>query len=255
MKSTEAYITEIRKLKLDEVVGYNRFSEYAITAHSTQIEGATLTEKEASLLIDEGITPKGKPLEHALMVTDHHKALQLALDFGATNVRIEPKLINTINAQVMASTGMIYRTVLGDIDASKGELRKGQVYVAKRYFPNYQKVAKLLANMCEDINEQLDQTNKIDAQLLLSYRAHFDLVGIHPHYDGNGRTSRLLMNMIQRRYNLPLAIVHNEDKLEYYEALENSKKFDSIDPFYEFMDEQYKKHLSSEIEKYHKQVE
>ncbi|MEM7108446.1 MAG: Fic family protein [Bacteroidota bacterium] len=63
-------------------------------------------------------------------------------------------------------------------------------------------------------------------QIKLSYSAHFHLVSIHPHYDGNGRTSRLLMNKIQKRYNLPLAIVHEEERQDYFVALEETRKKD-----------------------------
>jgi len=255
MKSVEKYIVEYRSLNLDAVVDYNKFNEYAITAHSTQIEGSTLTEEETSLLIDEGITPKGKPLEHSLMVTDHHKALKLVLKLAAEDNSIEPETISVINAQVMASTGKTYNTALGTIDSSKGELRKGQVYVSKRYFPNYQKVPQLLDELCETINEKIKIVGSTIEKLHLSYSAHFNLVSIHPHYDGNGRTSRLLMNLLQSRFNLPLGIVHKEDKLEYYDALEKSRKEDSIEPFNEFMESQYKKQLRNEIEKYREQIE
>ena len=52
-------------------------------------------------------------------------------------------------------------------------------------------------------------------QLNLAFDAHFNLVGIHPYYDGNGRTSRLLMNYIQAYYGQPLAIVRSENKALY----------------------------------------
>ena len=63
----EDVIAEFRELSLHTVVDYDKFNQYAITAHSTQIEGSILTLEETSLLIDEGITPKGKPLDHSLM--------------------------------------------------------------------------------------------------------------------------------------------------------------------------------------------
>ncbi|MEP5614093.1 MAG: Fic family protein [Cyclobacteriaceae bacterium] len=255
MKSVEEYIEVYRSLKLDDVVNYNKFNEYVITAHSTQIEGSTLTDEETSLLIDEGITPKGKPLEHTLMVTDHHKALRFVLKVATDKIRINPELICNINAHVMASTGKTYNTVLGNVDSSKGELRKGQVYVSKRYFPDYQKVPQLLSELCESLREKMDKADSIKEKLYLSFSAHFNLVSIHPHYDGNGRTSRLLMNLIQRWFGLPLGMVHKEDKLEYFAALEDSREKEMIEPFNEFMESQYKKQLATEIEKYNTQVD
>jgi len=254
MKSLESIIEEYQSLNLGEVLDHDKFSTYALTAHSTRIEGSTLTEEETSLLIDEGITPKGKPLEHSLMVTDHYKALLKVIDLAKSVSPISSNLVMEINALVMASTGKIYRTALGDVDASKGELRKGQVYVAKRYFPSYDKVPKLLEEYCTMINEEIETvTGKIE-KLKLSYRAHFNLVSIHPHYDGNGRTSRLMMNLLQYRFGLPMGIVHSEDKLEYFSALEKSRSSESLDAFNAFTDAQYIKQLSSEIDMYKTQV-
>ena len=61
------------------------------------------------------------------------------------------------------------------------------------------------------------------------------------------------MSQIQSKYGLPLSCVYKEDKQEYIEALENSRKIESIDPFREFMDSQYRKYLSQEIQLYRSQ--
>lgn len=84
----------------------------------------------------------------------------------------------------------------------------------------------------------------------LSFDAHFNLVSIHPFYDGNGRTSRLLMNYLQAYYNLPLAIVHNEAKAEYIEALIQTREKDDINIFRAFMSEEYSSFLQGEINKF-----
>src|SRR5690606_16344396 len=90
----------------------------------------------------------------------------------------------------------------------------------------------------------------IEKQLLLSFGAHFDLVSIHPFYDGNGRTARLLMNYIQAYFSLPVSIVFSEDKADYFEALERTREKEDLSFFRDFMRAQYAKYLSSEIEKY-----
>ena len=253
MSSVETHIEQYQKLNLDQVVNYDKFNEFAITTHSTQIEGSTLTAEDTALLIDEGITPKGKPLEHSLMVKDHHQALKLAIAFGKQKNSISIDSICQLNAAVMKSTGQQYNTALGNVDASKGEIRKGSVLVQKRYFPAYNKVPDLLNNLCTQLNEKMKDNLSMREQITLSYSAHFNLVSVHPHYDGNGRTARLLMNQIQRRFNLPLSIVFQEDKLDYYKALENSREQNSIESFKEFMDIQYIKYLTGEIDTYRKQ--
>lgn len=250
MKSVESYIREYKELELQKVLDYNKFNQFAITAHSTQIEGSTLTVEETSLLIDEGITPKGKPLEHSLMVKDHHQALQLAIKMGENKKLISIKTICDLNAAVMQNTGQEYNTVLGNVDAKKGELRKGAVFVQKRYFPAHNKIPNLLERLCKQFNERITKISNIREHIDLAYSAHFNLVSIHPHYDGNGRTSRLLMNQIQTHFGLPLSCVYKEDKQEYFEALEKSRESESIDSFREFMDAQYIKYLDTEIERF-----
>ena len=253
MKSIESYIEEYKKLNLQNVVDYDKFNEFSITAHSTQIEGSTLTQEEAAMLLNEGITPKGKPLEHSLMVKDHHEALKRALQLGKKNAIITLNSICDINASVMKNTGQIYNTALGNVDSTKGELRKGAVFVQKRYFPSHDKVPNLIESLCSKINEKLDSSLALRDQINLSYSVHFNLVSIHPHYDGNGRTSRLLMNQLQSRFEIPLSVVYKEDRQEYFNALEESRKDESLRPFIAFMDIQYSKYLKEQIDLYNSQ--
>ena len=86
--------------------------------------------------------------------------------------------------------------------------------------------------------------------LNLSFDAQFDLLTIHPFYDGNGRTARLLMNYIQLVNDLPLSIVYKEDKAAYYQALVETREKEDIGIFRTFMAGQYKKYLEQEIEKH-----
>jgi Fic family protein len=253
MKAVEEYIEEYKALHLDDVVDYHRFNEYAVTAHSTQIEGSTLTQEETALLLNEGITPKGKPLEHSLMVKDHHQALKIALDQGKKKASITLNSICELNAAVMKNTGQVYNTALGSVDSSKGELRKGAVFVQKRYFPSHEKVPNLIRSLCLEISDRLDKSLSLREQIDLSYSVHFNLVSIHPHYEGNGRTSRLLMNQLQSRFELPLSVVYKEDKLEYFNALEASRDEESLKPFRTFMDSQYSKYLKEQIDLYKSQ--
>ncbi|MFY0654098.1 MAG: Fic family protein [Cyclobacteriaceae bacterium] len=248
------HIARYKSLNLGDVVDYDKFNLFAITAHSTQIEGATLTQEETALLIDEGITPKGKPLEHSLMVKDHHEALRFGLELGDSDRLISTEMIQALNALVMKSTGQVYRTALGDVDASKGELRKGQVYVEARYFPGYDKVPRLLKELCNSINDQIAAIKNDEEKLRLSFSTHFNFMSIHPFYDGNGRTARLLMNLLQQRFELPLSVVYKEDKLDYYQALEESRDEDSLQPFYNFMEAQYVRYLKAEINRYENQL-
>ena len=240
-------IEKFNSLQLSKNIDFDKFNEYAITHHSTTIEGSTLTETETRLLLDEGITPKGKPLVHSLMVVDHYNAILFVIQSAKENKAITPEFVQQINAQVMKQTGAVYQTVFGELDSSKGVFRKGNESAGNSYFVNFDKVPNLVNVLCEKINKA-NKDSVLD-QLKLSFDAHFDLVSIHPFYDGNGRTSRLLMNYLQLLFHLPMSIVFKEDKAEYFDALIQTRKEKDLKIFRDFMSSQYEKYLNLEISK------
>src|SRR3984885_7603036 len=243
-------LSRYKELNLQDVLDHEKFNEYSIVHHSSSIEGSTLTEVETRLLLEEDVTPKGKPLMQSLMVKDHYAALRHVLETAAAKKAITVEFIQHINALVMKNTGSVYNTVFGEIDASRGMFRKGNVSAGGSYFPNYDKVIPYTKDLVKRLDENLPQVQGDEDQLKLSFSAHFDLVSIHPFYDGNGRTSRLLMNYIQAYHGLPLAIVFKEDKADYYVALQETRKQEDMQIFYEFMFGQYQKHLEQEITSY-----
>ena len=247
-----ALIHEYQSLNLTAFIDYDKFNQYAIVHHSATIEGSTLTDTETRLLLDEGVTPKGKPLLHSLMVKDHYDALRYTLDEAEKKSSVTTQLIQQINAVVMKNTGSVYQTVFGEIDSAKGLFRKGNVSAGSSYFVNFDKVPKLVDQLSQKITESMSTSLTEIEQFNLSFDAHFDFLTIHPFYDGNGRTSRLLMNLIQRYFQLPLAIVFKEDKAAYYEALVKTRKQEEIAIFREFMYQQLEKLLTEEILKYKK---
>ena len=243
-------IEKFQLLNLSAIIDFDKFNGYAITHHSTTIEGSTLTENETRLLLDEGITPAGKPLLHSLMVKDHYNALLFVTKSVKSRVNVTPVFIQEINAAVMKQTGSVYQTVFGELDAGKGVFRKGNVSAGSTYFVSYQKVEELLSKLCDGINRKILSVNTVIEKLNCCFDTHFDLVTIHPFYDGNGRTSRLLMNYLQLYFNLPLSIVFKEDKAAYFEALQQTRKEENIIIFRKFMYGQYAKYMLHEIEKF-----
>ncbi|MCA6439412.1 MAG: Fic family protein [Chitinophagaceae bacterium] len=220
-----------------------KLENHIITYHSTAIEGCLLTADEIRLFLNKGVSPAGKSIIDVLMVKDHDAALTYTLEIAVKRNPITVELIKHINALIMKNTGSIYNTPLGQVDASNGEFRKGNVNAGGTYFPGYNKVEKLTKEFVRSLQEKmlLLNPNNIEDQLNLSFAAHYNLVSIHPFYDGNGRTSRLIMNYIQAYYGLPLGTVFIEDKEEYFTALRKSRYEDNIDWIITFMHKEYKK--------------
>jgi Fic family protein len=243
-------IEEYNNLGIAGVMDHERFNLIAIDHHSTRIEGSTLTEIETQVLINEGRTPNGKPLEESLMVTDHHAALLFTLENARAKSKLSVPFLKQVNALVMKNTGKIYNTMLGTVDSATGAFRKGNVTAGVSYFPNYDKVEYLTEGLVTKLNEAMDNSLSVGEQLDLSFDAHFNLVSIHPYYDGNGRTSRLLMNHVQAYYGLPLAIVRSENKAAYIQALVNTREQEDIVIFRKFMAGEYAFLLGQEIDKF-----
>lgn len=243
-------LNEYNSLGIANVIDHEKFNLIAIDHHSTRIEGSTLTEIEAQVLITEGKTPNGKPLEESLMVTDHHAALLYTLQTAKAKTSLTIAIVQQINAITMKGTGKVYNTILGNIDSATGAFRKGNVTAGISYFPNYDKVEKLCIDLVKQLNQSMGENLTVADQLNLSFDAHFNLVSIHPFYDGNGRTSRLLMNYIQAYYNLPLAIVHSENKAAYIQALVDTREKEDINIFRNFMAGEYAALLQQEITKF-----
>ena len=120
------------------------------------------------------------------------------------------------------------------------------------YFPNYDKVERLMNDLVSTIQNKMKTNLSIEDQVNLSFDAHFNMVSIHPFYDGNGRSSRLLMNYIQQYYNLPLAIVNSESKVDYIEALIETREKEDISIFRHFMKQEYSTQLKEEIQNFEK---
>ncbi len=236
-------------LNTGQIINYNKFYLYSIIAHSTAIEGSSLTTLDTQLLFDDGITSKdGKPIADYLMNLDLKSAYEYAMKEAQNKTLITPEFLKKLNSLVMKSTGSEYKTMLGSFDSSKGDFRLLGVRVGNDgpSYMNYQKIPGGVEKLADEINKRLGSTNMKDAYNL-SFDAHFNLVTIHPWVDGNGRTSRLLMNYIQFYHGLTLTKIHREDKDVYIKALVESKESESPEPFRNFMAAQHLKTLREEL--------
>ena len=245
----EAVIETFHALHVEDSLNYELMSDILISHHSTAIEGSTLSEEESRLLIMDGITAKGKPITDHLMMKDHYNALVAVVELSKEKRVINSEWIQNINAHVMKNTGSVIHTALGSFDSSKGDWRKVNVHAGTRTFVNFQKVESMVKALCDEIQNQIINVKTIRNIYDLAFDAHYSLVSIHPFADGNGRTSRLLMNYILAYHKMPLAIVFKEDRLDYINALEESRNQETTAPFRLFMYNQQQKYLQQEIDK------
>ena len=248
----EGLYGEFQELGISQSVDYEKYYLYSLIAHSTAIEGSTLTEMETQLLFDEGVTAKGKPLVYHLMNEDLKKAYELAKEDSEQDAVITPTFLQKLNATLMRTTGSVHNVIGGSFDSSKGEYRLCGVTagVGGRSYMSYQKVSAKVEELCTILQEKQKAMGTFREQYELSFNAHLNLVTIHPWVDGNGRMARLLMNYIQFCYNLFPAKIFKEDREEYILSLQQSQEEEINQPFLNFMVMQLKKSLALEIERF-----
>ena len=251
-------IQQHKELGISEQIDYEKFYLYSIITHSTAIEGSTVTELEAQLLFDEGITSQKRTLVEQLMNLD----LKTAYDYGMKWIKhheaITVNWLITLASKVMARTGSEYHSLGGDFSAAKGELRKLNVtagFGGKSYM-SYLKVPSRLEAFCEELNKRRMAIDKTDIAAIyeLSFWAHFELVSIHPWADGNGRTCRLLMNLLQIEYGVLPTKVLREDKADYIQALIDTRENEDIQIFLDCMTQLHCKHLKWDIDQFIKSM-
>lgn len=251
-------LQKYKELGIAEQIDFDKFYLYSIITHSTAIEGSTVTEVEAQLLFDEGITSSKRTMVEQMMNLD----LKVAYDYGRKWIMqhepITTEWLVTLAGKVMARTGCEYHSIGGDFSAAKGELRKLNVTagIGGKSYMSYLKVPDKLAAFCNELNKRRQAINASDIASVydLSFWAHFELVSIHPWADGNGRTCRLLMNLLQWEFGVLPTKVLKEDKAEYIQALIDAREQEDINIFLDCMARHHCQHLASDIDQYTKTV-
>lgn len=178
------------------------------TYNSNGIEGNTLTLRETQVVL-EGITVGGKSIKEHLEAINHEKAILFLDDLIKDNEPISEWNIKNI-----------HQLILKDIDnENAGRYRKENVTIkgATHIPPDYLKVPELMEKLILTYNTWSEYHPIIQAALL-----HGELVKIHPFVDGNGRTSRLLMNLVLMNNGYNPVIIKKESRLKYYEALDKA---------------------------------
>jgi Fic family protein len=241
---------QVQQVPLTQQQTSQQLSQVMVSAHSTMIEGSRVTVLEAMdfLLGEAPALGLGRPLEDYNMLEDHALALNLALARADAQQLPSPAFLRELAAAVMHSTGRVTNTALGTVDPTQGDLRRNNVFITgATSFPNAQKVPALVATLLGELRERMPAATTLREQLELAFEAHQRLVSIHPFNDGNGRTSRLLMNYVQRYYGQPLTIVFREDRQAYFDALEQSRVTEDLGVFMEFMLSQHGKSLTYQL--------
>ena len=189
----------------------NRLSKQIIiewTYNSNAIEGTKLTLKETELVIEHGLTIRGKSLKDHFEAINHRDAI-LFIENLIRDKKAEPNEL---------LIRQIHQCILKEIDTENaGKYREVQVQITgSKHIPPLPSLIPV--KMKELIDWRNNSRNRID---IIDYAAliHFKLVDIHPFIDGNGRTARLLMNLILMQEGFPPTVILKNDRGKYYQTL------------------------------------
>lgn len=193
------------------------------TYNSNAIEGTKLSLKETELVIEQGLTIKGVPIKDHLEAINHKEAILFLEELVKTKKF-------KINALLIRQTNQL---VLNKIDKDNaGKYRAVQVKITGASY-NLPYPAQIPVEMKLFENWLSDKKNQKD---IIDYAslAHFKLVNVHPFIDGNGRTARLLMNLILINKGFPPTVILTTERAKYYETLHLANKGE-YKPFVDFI--------------------
>ncbi|XP_007525321.1 protein adenylyltransferase FICD [Erinaceus europaeus] len=190
--------------------------------HTVAIEGNTLSLSEIRHILETRYAVPGKSLEEQNEVIGVHAAMSY----------VNTTLLSRIGSVALADVLEIHRRVLGYVDpVEAGRFRTTQVLVGHHVPPHPLEVEKQMQEFIQWLNSE-DAMNLHPVEF--AALAHYKLVYIHPFIDGNGRTSRLLMNLILMQAGYPPITIRKEQRAEYYHVLEAANEGD-VRPFIRFI--------------------
>ena len=192
------------------------------TYHSNAIEGNTLTLKETKVAL-EGITIGGKTLREHFEAINHKDAILFMEDLAQKEDKLSEYSIKQIHSLILKNID----------DENKGKYRTTNVIIsgAEHKPPQSFEVQSKMQEFIKKYNENITKLHPIE----LASFVHIEFVKIHPFIDGNGRTSRLLMNLELIKAGFPPVVIELEDRLEYYKALDIGHTENDYKPFLELM--------------------
>jgi Fic family protein len=220
IEQKKAQLDRLRPLSGAALAQLQKHYDVELTYTSNAIEGNTLSLRETAEVIEHGITVGGKSLREHLEAVDHYDALQWVRALAAASTPLDEATICELHRRIVLRS----QPAIAGIYARLPRRIAGSPVV----FPNPAKIPQLM--------EEFDSWLKVaPSDSPAAFEGHFRLTAIHPFGDGNGRTARLLMNLMLIRGGYPPVAVRPEDRKAYLDALERGSLAEDLSPFQTFM--------------------
>ena len=221
---------DVLKTKLDSFRLFDSFRiaqalELEYTFESNRIEGNTMTLRETDLVINEGLTISGKSMREHLEVVNHQEAIAYIKDLTQKNTSINERELLSIHNLILR----------GIHPEDAGRYRKAQVMIQGSSHVPPQPF--LVTKEMEDFFSWYETNKSSLHPIVLAAEIHERLVTIHPFIDGNGKTSRLVMNLILLQHGYIIANIKGDydSRMQYYKTLETAQTNNNKEDFLLFI--------------------
>ncbi|MGB0918685.1 MAG: Fic family protein [Flavobacteriales bacterium] len=205
--------------------------------HSNSMEGNTLTKEETRSVMVGNLTVGGKPYKDVAEMRGHDDVVQELLKIGKGEVRLSEKRVKDIHRSIMFEEDPKKKDEIGEWKSKDNYVLN---YKGERFdFKPHNEVADEMHSLLNFLNAKIDglEANKEDLHPLeTASKFHLWFVSIHPFYDGNGRTARLLTNLFLISQGFPPIIIKTDEKEKYNRYLADIQAYGgSTDLFDEFL--------------------
>lgn len=208
--------------------------------YSNSMEGNSLTRVETRQVMMDNVTIQGKPFKDIAEMRGHDKEVLEIIKMGKGEVRISEARIKQMHKAIMHEDDSQKINLIGKWKESNNYIinYKGE----KIQFLPFTEVPEAMHSLLNKTNAAIDNWGKKSKDqihpTLLAFQFHLEYVKIHPFYDGNGRTGRLLMNLLLISSGYPPVILKEKDREPYYKYLADIQGYGANpDLFYRFMGE------------------
>lgn len=224
ISNKKSKLNNLRPLSQEQIKNIKQIYDVDLTYNSNAIEGSTLTYSETKLIINEGLTIGGKKMNEHLEVINHKDALDFIESIGHLNS-------NEISLKDIKDIHYLILKAISTSNAGKYRVRQVGVRKSDGTIYNFTEPLKVDDEMNDFIGWLQTNKEKLDP-ITLAAQVHYKFVTIHPFVDGNGRTARLLMNLILIQNGYPPAVIKVTNRVEYIQAIEKAQNEDTLDDFY-----------------------
>ena len=244
IQANKERLDSLRPFSQEALAQLESWYDVELTYTSNAIEGNTLTRQETALVLEKGLTVRGKPLKDHQEAVDHSEALRFVRDLvkrhpaeGHLDKRPDkrhpdegpnaPGKTNITEANIRDIHALIVGSTL-KAEAGKYSQHQRRIAGSRVVFPSPQKIPALMEKFGQWLTHALPSVET-------ALDAHLRLVSIHPFSDGNGRTARLLLNLLLIKEGYPPLVIRPEDRIDYLDSIEKSQLQEETTDYQTFM--------------------